>query len=128
MTRSPALARCGLLISALAAALLLPSTAGAVLPQHLEHSSFEEFAAGRARGVGIDSEGVLRAAPALVRLAGLDAERIWALADGPDGLLYAGTGDGGQVVRVRDSGEAELVFDSRRSPFTPPSSTAAEIW
>ena len=112
VTRSPALARCGLLIGALAAALLLPSTAGAVLPRHLEHSSFEEFAAGRARGVGIDSEGVLRAAPALVRLAGLDAERIWALADGPDGLLYAGTGDGGQVVRVRDSGEAELVFDS----------------
>ena len=112
MTRPQALARCGLWIGGLVIALLLPGTVGAVLPRNLEHSSFEEFAAGRARGVGIDSEGVLRAAPALVRIAGLDAERIWALAEGPDGSLYTGTGDGGQVVRVRDSGEGELFFDS----------------
>ena len=96
----------------LAIALLLPPDAGAVLPRHLEYSSFEDFAAGKARGVAIDSEGVLRATPALVRIAGLDAERIWALAAGPGGVLYAGTGDGGRVVRVRESGEAELLFDS----------------
>ena len=112
MTRPRALARFGLWTGALAATLLVPQAAGAVLPRNLEHSSFEEFAAGKARGVGIDSEGVLRAAPALIRFAALDAERVWALADGPDGSLYAGTGDGGQVARIRDSGETELVFDS----------------
>ena len=37
---------------------------------------------------------------------------VWTLADGPDGSLYAGTGDGGRVVRVRDSGETDLFFDS----------------
>ena len=112
MTRPRALARYGLWTGVLAATLLMPPPAGAVLPRNLEHSSFEEFAAGKARGVGIDSEGVLRAAPALVRFAGLDAERVWTLADGPDGSLYAGTGDGGQVVRVRESGETDLFFDS----------------
>ena len=110
--RPRSLARYVLWTGVLATTLLLPPAAGAVLPRNLEHSSFEEFAAGKARGVGIDSEGVLRAAPALVRFAALDAERVWALADGPDGSLYAGTGDGGQVVRIRDSGETDLVFDS----------------
>ena len=112
MTRPRALARHGLWTGVLAITLLMPPSAGAVLPRNLEHSSFEEFAAGKARGVGIDSEGVLRAAPALVRFADLDAERVWTLAGGPDGSLYAGTGDGGRVVRVRESGETDLFFDS----------------
>ena len=84
----------------------------AARPRPWRQHTYEEFAAGEPNGITITSEGGLQLAPALERVAELEAQRIWSLALGPDGRLYAGTGDGGQLYAIAADGQVKLLFDS----------------
>lgn len=96
----------------LISALLLALPVLAVQPVRWQQRTFEEFAAGKGAGVEIRAEGAVQLAPALEELPKLEAERIWSLAGGPDGTLYAGTGDLGRIYALPSKGNPVLLFDS----------------
>lgn len=91
---------------------LLAMPALAVQPVTWQQQTFEDFAAGKGEGVELRAEGAVQLAPALEQLTRLEAERVWSLAAGPDGTLYAGTGDLGRVYALPPKGEPRLLFDS----------------
>jgi len=84
----------------------------AARPRPWRQHTYEEFVAGEPTGITITGDGGLQLAPALETIAELEVERIWSLALGPDGRLYAGTGDGGQLYSIDADGQVELLFDS----------------
>ncbi|MCC7265169.1 MAG: hypothetical protein IT369_21900 [Candidatus Latescibacteria bacterium] len=91
---------------------LLALPALAVQPVNWQQRTFEEFAQGKGTGVELRAEGAVQLAPALDTLPKLEAERVWSLAAGPDGTLYAGTGDLGRIYALPPKGEPVLLFDS----------------
>ncbi|MEW6749914.1 MAG: hypothetical protein AB1505_02935 [Candidatus Latescibacterota bacterium] len=101
-------------LSLLAALLLveLPQGAEGTRPRLWRQHAYEDLCQGEAAGISVPSDGGLVLAPDLDTLATLDVQRIWSLAQGPDGRLYVGTGDGGQVYVVNPEGQARLLFDS----------------
>ncbi|AMV39421.1 hypothetical protein [Planctomyces sp. SH-PL62] len=62
--------------------------------------SASAFARHRREGVVISDQGRVRLGRALLPTAPLDAERVWDLARGADGSVYAATGDSGKVFRL----------------------------
>lgn len=92
--------------------ILLALPVLAVQPVNWQQRTFEEFTAGKGTGVEIRAEGAVQLAPALEELPKLEAERIWSLAGGPDGTLYAGTGDLGRIYALPPKGDPVLLFDS----------------
>ena len=100
------------LLAVLVSILFLAAPAQAVRPKIWQQHSREVFAAGEASGISITHDGLLQLAPELKAFATLDAERIWSLVEGPDGTIYAGTGDAGRIFKVDPAGRSELLFDS----------------
>jgi hypothetical protein len=60
----------------------------------------------------ISNEGALRLSRQLRPLAALDATHVWDVVEGPDGSLYAATGDEGNVFKVTPDGKVTVVFRS----------------
>ncbi len=97
------------------ALLLLASGIAPVSAQrHSAWSQFgyDAFADGQASGIAIAADGTLRPAAVLDSFATFEAERIWRLAQGRDGTLYAATGDGGRLYAIDRNGTSRLLFDS----------------
>jgi hypothetical protein len=84
----------------------------AARPRPWRQHTYKEFVAGEPTGITITGDGGLQLAPALETVAELEVERIWSLALGPDGRLYAGTGDSGQLYTIAADGQVDLLFDS----------------
>lgn len=72
------------------------------------------FAKHRRDRVVISDQGVVRLGRSLVTVGQLTAERVWDLARGSDGAIYAATGDAGKVFRrpAGDSDTWEVVYDA----------------
>ena len=72
------------------------------------------FAKCRREGVVISDSGRVRLGHALSNVGSLAAERVWDLAQTPDGVLYAATGDAGKVFRRELKGDAPwtVAYDS----------------
>ena len=89
--------------SLLASAVGLCATAAfAVSPKYWIHDTAEEFLRGEPSGVSVMSDGTLRLAPDVNKIAERDEPYVWDLARDPrNGDVYLGTGDDGLVVRVR---------------------------
>ncbi len=100
------------IVAVMVLAYSLATPAQAVRPKIWQQQGREVFAAGEATGISITHDGLLQLAPALKAFATLDAERIWSLVEGPDGRIYAGTGDEGKIFWVDAAGRSELLFDS----------------
>ncbi len=73
---------------------------------------YEAFAAGKAQGIAIEADGTLRPAAALDSFATFDAERVWDIAQGDDGTIYAATGDDGRLYSIDKNGASQLLFNS----------------
>jgi WD40 repeat protein len=73
------------------------------------------FAKCRREGVVISDSGRVRLGHALSSFGSLAAERVWDLAQTPDGVLYAATGDAGKVFRREAKGDAAwtVAYDSK---------------
>lgn len=97
----------------LAAALLtaVSLAAHAAGPIRWEVSSTEHWMAGRGDHVAITREGRITLGPA-VRVVHEDAApALWTAVTAPDGTLYVGTGNEGQVLALRD-GDTRVLWDS----------------
>lgn len=75
---------------------------------------YDEMERGTADGVAIRSDGQLRAGPATALRYSSDASYVWSLAEGADGVTYAGLGGttagSAAVMRVARDGTATKVF------------------
>ena len=96
----------------LAVAILLAAAAAwAAQPQFWRIEGARDFLDGETEGVSVDSEGHVRLAPASRLLHDPEAPNVWALAVGPKGVLYAGTGNEGKVLRI-EAGKGTLLYDA----------------
>jgi hypothetical protein len=71
-----------------------------------------DFARADAINVAITTDGVARLAPRREQLFDPGQAYVWCMAEGPDGTIYAGTGDDGLIVAIPRFGEPHVVHDS----------------
>jgi outer membrane protein assembly factor BamB len=95
----------------LAALLLAALPVRGAQPQFWRTEGARDFLDGQTDGVSVDSDGHVRLAPASRQLHDPEAPNVWALAGGPKGLLFAGTGNEGKVFKI-ESGKGTLFFDA----------------
>lgn len=81
---------------------LLGASAFAVQPQFLRISTMREFLDGDIEGLSVDSSGRLSLAPAATSGPDLGAPVVWALAADAQGVLYAGTGNDGKILKIEN--------------------------
>jgi sugar lactone lactonase YvrE len=75
-------------------------------------STETEFLRGEIENLSIDSFGRLTLGPTAAPVHETNAPFVWAMITGPDGSVYAGSGNEGQVYRVDSSGKGTVFFDS----------------
>ena len=90
-----------------ASALLTAST-----PTFWTVSTQADFLKGDVDNLSIDSDGRVFLGPATTQVAETSAPFLWTLLAAPDGTLWAGTGNEGQVLRVARDGKMTTFFDS----------------
>jgi len=99
----------------LAAALLLvvfARAAHAAGARFWQVSTQADFLKGDVEGLSIDQHGRLVLGPAVTPVGDSAAPFVWVLAAGPDGTLYAGTGNDGRVYRYTRDGARSVFFDA----------------
>ena len=87
----------------------------AALPTFWQVSTESEFLKGEFENLSIDSFGRLTLGPTAAPLYESSAPFLWTLLTAPDGSVYAGSGNDGQVFRVDPSGKATRVLRRRRA-------------
>ena len=95
---------------------LLGAQALAVQPQFLRLSAMRDFTDGEIEGLSVDSTGRLSLAPAVTTGPDLGSPVVWVVVVDPQGVLYAGTGNDGKILKVEnrttqtffDAAEAEV--------------------
>jgi len=103
--------------AAAAALLLAAALAPALLPSGTtawEMNSYADFVRGRFDGVSLSREGRLSLAPKIDTVFSSDQPVIWAVAEAPDGSLYAATGHHGRVYRIEPSGKSSLLWTAEQ--------------
>ena len=92
----------------LAASVLISASA----PTFWTVSTQTDFLKGEVENLSIDSEGRVFLGPATTQVAETSAPFLWTLLAGPDGTLWAGTGNEGQVLRIGRDGRTTTFFDA----------------
>lgn len=80
-------------------------------PARWVHASRADFEKGKLRGTALDSDGILRLAPARDRTWPLPAQAVWSLAAADD-AAYAGTGNAGVIYKLTEDGEPSTFFET----------------
>src|SRR5262245_46621529 len=93
----------------LAASTVSTSASG---PTFWTIAASSDFLKGRSDGVFVSLNGVVTAGPQLTSRLTTAPAQIWSLLQAPDGVLWAGTGGDGRVIRLRPGQPEETVFDS----------------
>ena len=93
----------------LAASVLLSASA----PTFWTVSTQTDFLKGDVENLSIDSEGRVFLGPATTQVAETSAPFLWTLLAGPDGTLWAGSGNEGQVLRIGRDGRTTTFFDAQ---------------
>jgi sugar lactone lactonase YvrE len=86
--------------------------AHAALPTFWTVSTEAEFLRGEVENLSIDSYGRLTLGPTSTPVYESSAPFIWTVVTAPDGAVYAGSGNEGQVYRVDASGKGSVFFDA----------------
>jgi hypothetical protein len=84
----------------------------AALPTFWQVSTEAEFLRGEVENLSIDTYGRLTLGPTSTPLYESNAPFLWTVITAPDGSVYAGSGNEGQVFRIDSSGKGALFFDS----------------
>ena len=84
----------------------------AALPTFWQVSTEAEFLRGEVENLSIDSYGRLTLGPTSTPIYESSAPFIWTAVTLPDGSVYAGSGNEGQVYRIDPSGKGTVFFDS----------------
>ena len=97
----------------LAALLTCGATAlHAALPTFWHVSTEAELLRGDVENLAIDSFGRLTLGPTTATVYDASAPFLWNVISAPDGSLYAGSGNEGQVYRIDSSGRGSVFFNS----------------
>ena len=84
----------------------------AAVPTFWQVSTEAEFLKGEVENLSIDTYGRLTLGPAATALYESNAPFLWTLVAAPDGTLFAGSGNEGQVFRIGTDGRSSVFFDS----------------
>jgi sugar lactone lactonase YvrE len=95
------------------AAGLLTAVPLASTPTFWTVSSQTDFLKGDVENLSIDSDGRMFLGPAAAQLAETSAPFLWTLIAGPNGDLWAGSGNEGQVLRIAKDGTVSTFFDAQ---------------
>ncbi|MDZ4806259.1 MAG: hypothetical protein SGI90_15475 [Candidatus Eisenbacteria bacterium] len=87
-------------VFAAAGILGLASLAGAVETKQWFTSGREAFLAATLESLSVSSEGIVRVAPALEPVSGIEVAYVWSLLSDPSGSVWAGTGNSGEIFRI----------------------------
>ena len=87
-------------------------TLSASTPTFWEVSTENDFLRGEIENLSIDSFGRLTLGPTAASLYETNAPFVWTMIAGPDGSVYAGSGNEGQVYRIDPSGKGSVFFDT----------------
>jgi len=105
--------RAALLAAAFAAAAgLAGSSLGAASATFWTVSTQADFLKGDAVDLSIDSDGRLFLGPSPSLVAETSAPFLWTVLAGPDGTMWAGSGNEGQVLKVGKDGRLSTFFDA----------------
>jgi len=97
---------------ALAAVCAGVSLAYAAAPTFWQVSNEAEFAKGDVENLSIDRYGRLTLGPAATSLYEASAPFLWSMVSAPDGTMYVGSGNEGQVYRIDSTGKGTVFFDA----------------
>lgn len=100
-----------LLATLAVAATVVSLPVGAAGPSRWEVTSSEQWMAGRGEQVAVTREGRLALGPEVRTLHEDASPMLWSAATAPDGTVYVGTGNDGQVLAMRD-GKVTVLWDS----------------
>lgn len=96
----------------IAIAALTTTALRAASPAVWQAASAADFLKGELENLSVDARGRLILAPASTVLHDPGDPFVWSLVEGPDGALYAGTGNDGRVLKVDPSGRPSVMFDA----------------
>lgn len=94
------------------AVALFSITLAASSPTFWTVSTQADFLKGDVQNLSIDSDGRVSIGPAATQLADTAQPFVWTVLAGPEGTLWAGTGNQGQVLRVGRDGKTSVFFDA----------------
>lgn len=77
-----------------------------------EVNGFNDLLKGRLQGVALSADGRLMPGPAVEHEVQANQPAVWSLVPGPDGSVYAGSGNQGQVLRVDPSGKSTEIWNA----------------
>ena len=81
-------------------------------PTFWQVSNEAEFAKGDVENLSIDSYGRLTLGPSTTSIYDASAPFLWSMITAPDGSMYIGSGNEGQVYRIDSSGKGSVFFDA----------------
>jgi sugar lactone lactonase YvrE len=88
------------------------AVAHAALPTFWQVSTENDFLRGEVENLSIDSYGRLTLGPATTPVYESTAPFLWTVVTAPDGTVFAGSGNEGQVYKIDPSGRGSVFFDS----------------
>jgi hypothetical protein len=91
---------------------LLGAVLAAATPTFWTVSSQADFLKGDVEDLSIDSDGRMFPGPAASVLGETSAPFLWSVVAGPDGTLWAGSGNEGKVLKIARDGKVTTFFDA----------------
>jgi hypothetical protein len=79
-----------------------------------EMNSYADFIKGRFSGISLGRDGRVSLAPKVDPVFASDQPSIWSIARGPDGTLYAATGNRGRVYKIDVAGKSTLLWTAEQ--------------
>jgi len=102
----------GGLAAAVAIATVLTASLAASTPTFWIVSTQADFLKGDVEDLSIDSDGRMFPGPPASLLAETAAPFLWTVVSAPDGSLWAGSGNEGQVLKIGKDGKLSVFFDA----------------
>ena len=88
------------------------SLAYAANPTFWQVSNEAEFSKGDVENLSIDGYGRLTLGPSTTSVYDASAPFLWSMISAPDGSMYVGSGNEGQVYRIDPAGKGSVFFDA----------------
>ncbi|MCC7495630.1 MAG: hypothetical protein IT204_24985 [Fimbriimonadaceae bacterium] len=92
------------------------------------HNSAKDFLPGTLHDTSVVADGAVALGCGTKRLLTADEPAFWAVAAAPDGTVYAGSGNGGQLYRVAPDGQSKVVAQVAAPVITAVAVRADGIW
>lgn len=90
--------------------LLFNSVLWGIRTHRITHFGYEHFITGELENIRIDSNGTLSNASSIETIGSVQEPIVWKGVCTPDGLLYLGTGNRGQILKIQPDGKNEVIF------------------